>query len=161
MHIIAPFMSCVVNAPIGDNIENSEFDQAVAQGYSEIYMVGPSGIVKYHKLRGENRYVTVKVDKIPGVKIHEIGEDFSSFLPAGPVPHELLQQVEAFFRQVMAVHNDALEAMIWILYNPERGYFLHVPDQRISKAAVSYNWDGVPAGSSIVVDIHSHNTMGK
>lgn len=155
MHIIAPHISCVVNAPIGDNAVGSDFDIAVSQGYSEIYVVGPSGIVKYHKLRGENRYVTVKVDKIPGkVAIHELSEDFSGFLPAGPVPLNLLRQIESFFRQVMSNHNDALEAMIWVLYNPEQGYFLHVPEQRISKASVSYDWDSVPSGSSIVVDIH-------
>ena len=155
MHIIAPHLSCVVYAPLGENTVGSDFDLAVSQGYSEIYVIGPSGIVKYHKLRGEGRYITVKVDKLPGnVAIHELSEDFSSFLPDGPVPYRLFQQIEAFFRQVMSAHNDALEAMIWVLYSPEHGYYLHVPEQRISKASVSYDWDSVPSGSSIVVDIH-------
>ncbi|HET8686721.1 MAG TPA: Mov34/MPN/PAD-1 family protein [Methanosarcina sp.] len=47
-----------------------------------------------------------------------------------------------------------------MLYSKERGYFLHVPNQRISKAAVSYDWGDIPEGASIIVDIHSHNTMG-
>lgn len=160
MHILVPHLSCAVYAPVGDNTENSEFDQALAAGYSEIYVICHNGIVKYHKLRGQGRYVTIKVDSIPGLKLHDIGQNVSSFLPQGLVPYNLLEQVEAFFRQVSATHKSDLEAMIWVMYSPEQGYFLHVPEQRISKASVSYDWEGVPAGSSIIVDIHSHNTMG-
>lgn len=158
MHIIAPHFSCIVQAPVLKS-ENSEFDQAVAQGYVEIYVVGQKGITKYHKLRGENRFVTVKVDKIPGVELAEPEETFRYFLPAGRIPRRILDQIEFFFRKVMEVHKNDLEAMIWVLYSPQQGYYLHVPDQRISKAAVSYNWHDVPSGSSIVVDCHSHNSM--
>ena len=160
MHIIAPHISCIVPAPV-KGAANSEFEQAIAQGYAEIYVTSPAGIVKYHKLRGENRFVTVKVDKIPGVELAVPEPTFEFFLPAGRIPRRLLDQIEFFFRKVMEVHKNDLEAMIWVLYSPEQGYYLHVPDQRISKASVSYDWHDVPAGSSIVVDIHSHNTMGR
>lgn len=153
MHIIAPHISCVVQAPIKGS-GNNEFEQAVSQGYAEIYVTSPHGIVKYHKLRGDNRFVTVKVDKIPGVDILSLEPSFSNFLPAGKIPRRLLDQIEFFFRKVMEVYKNDLEAMIWVLYSPEQGYYLHVPDQRISKASVSYDWHDVPAGSSIVVDIH-------
>ena len=160
MIVISPHISCAVQAPM-KNESNSEFQQAVAQGYAEIYVIAPGGIIKYHKLRGENRFVTVKVDKVPGVELVTPEESFRNFLPAGRIPRRLLDQIEFFFRKVMEVHNNDLEAMIWVMYSPEQGYYLHVPDQRISKASVSYDWHDVPAGSSIVVDIHSHNTMGR
>lgn len=158
MKIIAPFMSCIVNMPLSAD-EPSEFDAAVAEGYVEIYVVTPNGIIKHHKLRGTNRFLRLKVDSIPGTVIPSMREEIN-FLPAGKIPYQLLQQIEAFFRKVMEVKKDQLEAMIWVLYNEAQGYHLFVPDQTISKASVRYDWDGVPAGSSIVCDIHSHNTMG-
>ena len=158
MKIIAPYMSCVVPAPIGE-VKGSELDQAIEQGYGEIFVVGDTGIIKYHKLRGKDRYVTLKVDKVPGVDLHPLKENLSAFLPAGKVPNRLLQQIESFFRQVMAAHSKALEAMIWVLYNEERGYHLFVPDQTVGGASVQYDWKAVPSGSTIVVDLHSHGSM--
>lgn len=153
MHIIAPHMSCVVPAPIGE-VKGSELDLAIEQGYGEIFVVGDTGIIKYHKLRGKDRYVTLKVDKVPGINLHPLKENLSAFLPAGKVPNRLLQQIESFFRQVMSAHSKALEAMIWVLYNEERGYHLFVPDQTVGGASVQYDWKAVPSGSTIVVDIH-------
>lgn len=158
MKVIAPHMSCVVSLPL-DSEGPNEFEQAKADGYVEIYVVGPSGIIKYHKLRGENRYLQLKVDSVPGVTLPTLAEDVS-FLPAGKIPHALFQQIEAFFRKVMEVKKDQLEAMIWVLWSQEQGYFLHVPEQTVSKASVRYDWDSVPLGATMVADIHSHNTMG-
>lgn len=154
MKVIAPYMSCVVNLPFGPD-DHDEFQQAVNEGYVEIYVVTPSGIIKHHKLRGENRFLRLKVDSIPGVALVTLREEIN-FLPAGKVPNALLKQIEAFFRKVMEVKKNELEAMIWVLWSPERGYYLHVPDQTISKASVRYDWESVPQGSSIVVDVHSH-----
>jgi PRTRC genetic system protein A len=100
----------------------------------------------------------VKVDKVPGYEEPKI-EEAMNFLPAGKVPYELYEQILAFFKKVMEVNTSEVEAMIHVLYNPEQGYHLGVPPQKISKASVSYDWNYVPAGTSIVVDIHSHNTM--
>ena len=158
IRVIAPHLSCLVDMKLTDE-DPDEMQEAINQGFSEIYMFTPKGIIKHHKLRGENRFIQVKVDGIPGMKPAEINEVIQ-FLPAGKVPYELLDQVEAFFRKVMEVKKSNLEAMIFILWNAEQGYHLFVPDQQVSGASVRYDWDGIPEGSSIVVDIHSHNTMG-
>ena len=152
MKIIAPHMSCVVQLPLTPE-DPDELQQAIDEGYVEIYVMTPSGIIKHHKLRGTNRFVRLKVDSIPNTPVLTLREVIN-FLPAGKVPYELLSKIEAFFRKVMEVKKDELEAMIWVLWSEADGYYLHVPDQTISKAAVSYDWTSVPSGSSIVVDIH-------
>jgi hypothetical protein len=152
MKELAPHISCVVNMPLDDSQDN-EFQQAVEAGYQEIYVLTPKGIIKHHKLRGENRFIRIKVDTIPGLTLPEVKEQVN-FLPDGKVPHRLLLDIEAFFRKVMEVKKDELEAMIWVLWNQAQGYHLFVPEQTISKASVRYEWSGVPAGSSVIVDIH-------
>jgi PRTRC genetic system protein A len=144
-------MSCVV-AP-------HEVDAAIAEGYKQIYIITSKGTFKHHILRGTGRFVRVKVDSIPGYVESTVNEGMN-FLPAGKIPHELYKQVLAFFLKVMEVNTSEVEAMIHVLYNPERGYHLGVPPQTISKASVTYDWNYIPAGTSIIVDIHSHNTMG-
>ncbi len=152
MHVLAPHISCVCGP--------TELQEVINQGYKEIYIVTSKGTFKHHILRGENRYVRVKVDSIPGYIEPKI-EECMNFLPAGKVPYELYEQVLGFFRKVMEVKVAEVEAMIHVLYNKEQGYHLGVPPQTISKASVSYDWSYIPAGTSIVVDIHSHNTMGR
>jgi PRTRC genetic system protein A len=150
MHILAPHISCVV-AP-------HEFAEAVAQGYKEIFIITVKGTYKHHILRGTNRYICLKVDSIPGYE-EVVVDEAVNFLPAGKIPYAIYDQVLAFFRKVMEVKTAELEAMIHVLWNPEQGYHLGVPPQTISKASVNYDWSYIPSGTSIIVDIHSHNTM--
>ena len=60
MHVLVPHMSCVC----GPN----ELQEAIAANFKEIYIVTSQGVFKHHQLRGEGRYVRLKVDKIPGYK---------------------------------------------------------------------------------------------
>ena len=152
MQILAPHISCVCSS--------NEFAEAVALGYKEIYIITSKGTIKHHVLRGENRFVRLKVDTIPGYEEVMISEALN-FLPAGKIPYAIYEQVLGFFRKVMEVKSAELEAMIHVLYNRELGYHIGVPPQTISKASVNYDWSYVPSGTSIVVDIHSHNTMGR
>lgn len=152
MDIITPHISCVVLA--------SELQDAIAQGFSEIFVMTSQGIIKHHKLRGQNRFIRLKVDKLPvNYKETQVPQEIS-FLPAGKIPVQLFDQVVQFFKQVMDVKKSELEAMIWICWDAENGYHLIVPDQRVSKASASYDWASLPPGKTIVCDIHSHNTMG-
>lgn len=156
MHVLTPYIRCVIGMPIG---ENNELGQALAEGYNEIYMTTPNGIMKYDKLRpgkdGASRFICSKVDSIPGVTIPK---DFSAiqFLPEGKIPYKLLDEVKGFFRKVIEVKGKALEAMIWVLWSQDRGYFLHVPNQEVGHASARYDWSSVPEGASVIVDIHSH-----
>ena len=151
MQPLAPHISCICTP--------AELETAKAEGYKEMYMITSKGIFKHHVLRGNGRFVQVQVDTIPGY-IEATITPSMNFLPAGKISYEIYDQVLAFFKKVMEVKNSEVEAMIHILYNAELGYHLGVPPQTISKASVSYDWNYVPEGTSIVVDIHSHNTMG-
>jgi PRTRC genetic system protein A len=152
MEIISQHISCVVLP--------NELQAAVDAGYSEIYAMTSEGIIKHHKLRGRNRFVRLKVEKLPtNYKEGKISQEIN-FLPDGKIPIQLFDQVVAFFKQVMEVKKSELEAMIWVCWDHESGYHLIVPEQRVSKASASYDWNSLPAGKTIVCDIHSHNTMG-
>lgn len=151
MQVLAPHISCICNP--------NELAEVIAQGYKEIYIVTIKGTFKHHILRGADRYVRTKVDSIPGYTEPTIQEGMN-FLPAGKISYSIYEQVLAFFRKVMEVKVAEVEAMIHVLYNKELGYHLGVPPQRISKASVAYDWSYIPEGTSIIVDIHSHNTMG-
>lgn len=158
MHILAPHISCVVHSPL--SLEGpSELDQALEAGYNEIYVVGSKGIVKHHKLRGPNRYVRIPVDKIPNFEI-PVCEPEIRFLPDGKIPYSFYEQILSFFQQVIKLKGVALEAQVHILWNAEQGYHIGVPPQQVSGASVSYDWSYIPSGTSIIVDIHSHNHMG-
>jgi len=153
MKILSPHFSCVV-------LDSAEFEAAKSLGYPEIYYPSTTGFMKYHKFRGEKSYVAIPVDKIPGVTFVPLKENHLNFLPDGPIPFELFDQVKSFFLSVMEAHKSDVEAMIWILYNKQDGYHLFVPEQVVSKASAKYEWSGIPSGSQVIVDIHSHNTMG-
>ncbi|MNK27621.1 hypothetical protein D3C87_459830 [compost metagenome] len=151
MHILAPHISCIVLP--------EELQAAVDQGFNEIFVMTGKEIIKHHKLRGQNRHIRLKVESIPGYTPPQINE-VVNFLPAGKVPISLFDRVVAFFKQVMEVKKSDLEAMAWICWNQEQGYHIIIPNQTVSKASASYDWSSLPAGTTIVVDIHSHNTMG-
>lgn len=152
--VIVPHLSCLIYQQLGE-VEVDPLTDAMNQGYVEIYIMTPTGIYKHHKLRGTNRFIRTKVETVPGLAFTPLKEELS-FLPAGKIPYTMLEQVEAFFREVIKAKGTAVEAMIWILWNEAQGYHLFVPNQTVSKASARYDWDGVPQGSSIVVDIHSH-----
>ncbi len=150
IEVLLPHMSCVCRP--------SELDEALAQGYKEVYIVSTKGIIKHHQLRGDGRYVRLAVKDIPGYKEPAITPEMN-FLPGGKIPYILYQQVEAFFRQVIQMKGTALEAMIFVLWNKTDGYFLHVPTQTVAAAAVTFDPTSIPSGSTVVVNIHSHGTM--
>lgn len=152
MEIISQHISCVALP--------GELPAAIEAGYNEIYIMTSGGIIKHHKLRGQNRFVRLKVEKLPAnYKETPVSQNIN-FLPAGKIPIQLFDQVVSFFKQVMEVKKAELEAMIWVCWSQDEGYHLIVPEQRVSKASASYDWASLPAGKTIVCDIHSHNTMG-
>lgn len=160
MHIISQFVSCAVHSRLSEDSPD-EFQDAVNQGYKQIYVISPQGIYKHHKLReglnGEARFVQVKVDAIPGLKLTETKlEEEICFLPAGKIPQHLFDEIVQFFRQVMAVKKQEVEAMAMILWSAVQGYYIFIPDQVVSKGSARYEWGGLPEGSSIIADVHSH-----
>lgn len=154
MQVLVPHMSCICN-------NSAEEIAAVASGYKEIYTTSSAGIFKRHVFRGEGRFVRLKVDSIPGYTEGAPQQQEICFLPSGKIPHVIWDQILAFFKKIMEVKKSEVEAMIHVLYNPERGYHIGVPPQIVSKASASYDWGYIPDGTSIILDCHSHNTMGR
>ena len=160
--VLSPFASCVV--------EPRQLQEALDNNYNEIYVWHDSKFYRHQQLVGENRFVRLKVDGLPS-KYKEVEKEYTAsaftgetmnFLPGGKIPGEMWDQIVEFFRQVMRKTKQDYEAHCWILWTPERGYFISVPKQTVSKASVSYSYDqeALPQGAIVVIDMHSHNTMG-
>lgn len=154
---LIPYVACLVD-PI-------DFDEALKSAYSTIYVMGEGGYHKHVKLSG-GRFVRVKVDKLPNVKnapqLPTIKEELN-FLPAGKIPNEYFEQIVLFFREVIRLKKANFEAHAWILWEKDKGYYISIPKQTVGSASVSftYDHDALPPGAVIVVDLHSHNQMGK
>lgn len=86
-------------------------------------------------------------------------------LTYGKIPNSVLQQIVAFFREIMKRYNDA-EAFVQVYWDKEESkYVCHVPKQKISKGSVKYdaseNLSVVnPERYVFVYECHSHNSMG-
>lgn len=160
MHILTPHISCVVN--------EQEFEEAL-KSFQDIYVITGFGkILRHIKLKG-NRFIRIQVDSIPGLNKEDLSpavKEEINFLPAGKLPVHLLDEIVQFFRQVMTIKKAEQEAMAHVLWNEkdkdstDRGYRIAIPNQTVSKASVKYEHDHIERGDIIVLDIHSHNTMG-
>lgn len=162
MKVLMPGFSCVVSAGF-ENDPDNELAAAISQGYSRVFVETSSGLLLHQNLPvgrgGAHRYVRLPIAALPdGKKPLSVGPALN-FLPDGKIPVELLLKVQAFFKGVMARHKQKLEAMIWIVWNEERGYHLLVPKQTVGAASARYEWGDIPAGTMVVVDIHSHADM--
>ena len=104
MKILAPYISCVLDITDETLDGVSPLEQAVALGYSQIFIPCTKGYMKYHILRpgknGKRRYISLPVDKVPGLVLADI-QPAVEFLPAGKIPMDLFEVVKGFFRQVI------------------------------------------------------------
>lgn len=157
MQVILPHFSCVVYS-------DDSLKQALAEGYSEIYIFGKNGIFKRTQLT-HGRYVVVPCPTLPkeAGTLPDVKQDVSGFFPDGKIPIKFLNQIVAFFKEVMKENNGQnLEAQAFVMWNPELGYHIRIPEQTVSGASVSYKWENlVGPGDVIVLDMHSHNNMGE
>ena len=86
-------------------------------------------------------------------------------LAYGKIPNSVLQQIVAFFKEIMKRYNDA-EAFVQVYWDKqENKYVCHVPKQKISKGSVRYdaseNLNVIePDRYVFVYECHSHNSMG-
>ena len=152
---IIPNISCIASYP--------EIDEAISK-YAEVYITAPEGNFKHVKLP-LGRHVRLKVDRLPEVKLEnprQVVLEELNFLPAGKIPSSMFDQIVEFFRQVIEIKKANFEAHAWILWNKERGYYISVPPQTVGGASVKFDYtdEALPKGDLIVVDLHSHNSMG-
>lgn len=153
---ITPHVTCVASsADAAEAINN----------FPEVYIQNPNGeVLKHLKLSG-GRFARLKVDRVPQAVKDALATPLYlkpelGFLPAGKVPKVMFDQIVQFFRDVIAIKKSQIEAHAWILWSQEQGYFICIPKQTVSGASVSFTYEDIPKGAVIVVDIHSHNTMG-
>lgn len=156
MKVLVEHVSCLC--------DEDEFAETLKSNFTEIYVSVHDGYLKHVKLSG-GRHVRVKVNSLPTSTASDeknfVNEDIN-FLPAGKIPYEFFEQIVEFFRQVSKKMKAEFEAHAWILWSKEKGYFISVPKQSVSKASVHFTYDdeSLPPGSVIVCDLHSHNSMG-
>lgn len=145
----------------------SQVEALEAQGYTDLYILAPDGIYR-RKTTGHGLTATIKVPALPrkvlavGEKAPEvpvIKQDLDGFLPAGKIPMEFFKQIQMFFMEVCRKVNSTVEAHCYIMWNEERGYYIFVPQQEVTGASVSYSKLETPP-DPIIVDIHSHGSMG-
>lgn len=152
---ILPHFSCMV-------MNDEDLKAATEQGYCEIYIFSKTGLFRRTQL-SHGRSVTIPCPSLPGQALPDIKLDVASFFPAGRPPMKMLHQIVNFFREVMKGNNGAnLEAQAFILWNPTQGYFIKVPEQTVSAGSVKYKAEDLLGPDDvIVVDVHSHNSMGE
>lgn len=149
---IAPHVSCVCT--------EDQFVEAQGMNYQEIYVITEKGFFRYMKLRHAGRFICQQVQEIPGAQSNL--SSIMQFLPNNgeKIPFQIFKTIVAFFLEVMRVKNSEVEAHVHILWNPDTGYSLAIPKQRVSKASVSYDFEHIGPNDVIIADFHSHNTMG-
>jgi hypothetical protein len=155
LQVILPHFSCVVYS-------EAALKQAIDEGYCETYIVSEKGTFRRTNLTF-GRSVTVPCGDFPKeAALPKVSQDINSFFPAGKVPVKLLDEIIAFFKQVMVENKGAkLEAMAFVIWNQALGYHIRIPEQTVSAGNVSYSWAGFLGPEDVIVlDIHSHNDMG-
>lgn len=153
--------------------ERDFLDKKFPDHHNVINVLANDGkLYRYHRYAGERELLT----KIAETPIRFVDKtqlvERRQIVPGGVrVPMQLLKDIENFFRAFMIKnvntasgyrpgHGD-YEAMALIMYNLDtQQYRVSIPSQRVSKASVSYDIDDKADNEIVVVDIHSHNSMG-
>lgn len=151
---ILPHFSCVVDT-------EDDLKQAIAENYCEIYIHAQDGLFKRCGLT-HGRSITIPALSVPGIPSAppkpKVVQDLSGFMPDGKIPIKFLHQIEAFFREVMKANKGVnLEAQAFVIWSPELGYHIRIPEQTVSGASVSYKWESFLSPDDVIVlDCHSH-----
>lgn len=153
--------------------ERDFLDKKFPDHHNVINVLANDGkLYRYHRYAGERELLT----KIAETPIRFVDKtqliERRQIVPGGvKVPMQLLKDIENFFRAFMIKnvssaagyrpgHGD-YEAMALILYNLDtQQYRVSIPAQKVSKASVTYDIDDKADNEIVVVDIHSHNSMG-
>jgi len=119
------------------------------------FIMGKAGV--YRAISNPIGLFVAKAVTVPGLPAYSEGLNLS--LPK--VPYDMFLNTAAFFREVMKQHRGA-EAMVQFYWNAEaRTWFMACPEQVVSGAAVHFQRNQVlDQKYLLVMDIHSHNTMG-
>lgn len=131
-------------------------EEALASDKSTRYVMAKDGVMQVQT--NEIGLFILKPDHVAGAE--KIEESFRLNLPK-KIPYQMFLQTLSFFRGVCEKVNGA-EAALQIFWDrTKEEYFVHVPEQTVGSASVNFDRDrDLEAEHLLVMDIHSHNTMG-
>ena len=164
-----------VFSPLEVMLTEEEFLQPGRATYMTEHVMGNDGTIYRHWAVSAGRKCLIKTGTT-GFKANAaptmLKETLEPLAYGHRIPMQMLVDIIAFFKQVMkdptisgstATHaHGNYEAMAHIVWNETtQSYRVAIPTQVVSKAAVTYTNDHIDHDCEhIILDIHSHNTMG-
>ena len=134
----------------------NSLEEAVSSGKQIVFV--PSGDGKIYEVR--NNQIGTFIAEADSVSL--FSKVRAGFIPALPkIPYSILSEIIAFFKTFVTEksENEAMANIYWSF--EEEKYRVHVPKQRVTKASVDTNLPDIDEEKFLLVmEVHSHNTMG-
>ena len=134
----------------------NSLEEAVSSGKQIVFV--PSSDGKIYEVR--NNQIGTFIAEADSVSIFT--KVRAGFIPALPkIPYSILSEIIAFFKTFVTEksENEAMANIYWSF--EEEKYRVHVPKQTVTKASVDTNLPDIDEEKFLLVmEVHSHNTMG-
>ena len=134
----------------------NSLEEAVSSGKQIVFV--PSSDGKIYEVR--NNQIGTFIAEADSVSI--FSKVRAGFIPALPkIPYSILSEIIAFFKTFVTEksENEAMANIYWSF--EEEKYRVHVPKQTVTKASVDTNLPDIDEEKFLLVmEVHSHNTMG-
>lgn len=159
-------MATIINPITTVLLNRKEFESGEFDRFPFKYILEEAGTITYFSKLSAERFVMSHEASIKGLATNRTAETPEAIiqpLPGGiKVPGVMFEQIKQFFLDVMDIGPSSYEAQAFIVWSTkEKSYRIIIPKQKVSAAAVRYDiGDMLGEGDVIIVDIHSHNTMG-
>ena len=134
----------------------NSLEEAVSSGKQIVFV--PSSNGKIYEVR--NNQIGTFIAEADSVSL--FSKVRAGFIPALPkIPYSILSEIIAFFKTYVTEksENEAMANIYWSF--EEEKYRVHVPKQTVTKASVDTNLPDIDEEKFLLVmEVHSHNTMG-
>ena len=134
----------------------NSLEEAVSSGKQIVFV--PSSDGKIYEVR--NNQIGTFIAEADSVSLFT--KVRAGFIPALPkIPYSILSEIIAFFKTFVTEksENEAMANIYWSF--EEEKYRVHVPKQTVTKASVDTNLPDIDEEKFLLVmEVHSHNTMG-
>ena len=134
----------------------NSLEEAVSSGKQIVFV--PSSDGKIYEVR--NNQIGTFIAEADSVSL--FSKVWAGFIPALPkIPYSILSEIIAFFKTYVTEksENEAMANIYWSF--EEEKYRVHVPKQTVTKASVDTNLPDIDEEKFLLVmEVHSHNTMG-
>lgn len=156
--IINPITTVLMSRP---EFESGEFDR-----FPFKYILESNGTITYYSKLNAGRWLFIHEAAVPGLGVDKKTTppkaEFQALAHGNKIPGEFFYQIKQFFLDVMDMGPSTYEAQVFVVWNETtKDYRIIIPEQTVSAAAVKYDIkDQLADDDVIILDIHSHNTMG-